>query len=315
MKTIFYPPLIWGMLFFSSLSFSFDDKNSIDVDQVSAQCFSKEWGKQSLITLKTNKFMIDSNVKKEVLVMQLLHCLAHPDAKIRDGVAFEALSYWLRTDQLNQLIHIEMFNFLTHVLVTKVDDSNGVYQSFSMLVLSEVARVDRKTPFLTPKQRDYLVNVGTDYLTHLKDYRGFSDNIGWRHGVAHSSDLMLQLALNPAINKPQLDIILKSLASQIIAHQQHSYVNGEPKRIAMAVLYVFLRGEYSIDDWNDWLNKTVEPFPFKQWQHVYQSEKGLIKLHNTQSFLYALYATIKSSDNQRLIQMVPALEKAIKDVN
>ncbi|MBA6395548.1 DUF2785 domain-containing protein, partial [Colwellia sp. BRX10-6] len=41
----------------------------------------------------------------------------------------------------------------------------------------------------TVDQRDYLVNVGTSFLTNIKDYRGFSAKTGWQHSIAHAADL------------------------------------------------------------------------------------------------------------------------------
>jgi hypothetical protein len=303
------------MIFFSPLAFSLDSNNAINSQDVSAKCFTKEWTKSALLKLKADKYIIEDKAKKEALALQLLNCLASHEAETRDGIAFETLSFWLRKGQLSNAIHREMYDYLTDAITSKVNDSNGVYQTFSMLMLSEIARVDRKSPFLTDAQRNRLVLIGTDFLTNLRDYRGFSEKVGWRHGVAHSSDLMLQLALNPKITKAQLDTMLDALASQVTANEQHAYIHGEPKRIAMAVLYIFLKKEHSVDDWDKWLGKVTKPSPFGQWQDVYKSEKGLTKLHNTQSFLYALYATIKNSKNETLVQMVPALENAIKEVN
>lgn len=315
MKTALYIPLISVMLFFSHLAFSFDGKASFNAKHVSEQCFSKQWPQSALVKLKADKFVLEDKTQKEELSLQLLNCLAKPDAKIRDGIAFETLSFWLRGGQLSNVIHLKMYDYLTHALTAKVNDVNGVYQTFSMLMLSEIARVDRKSPFLTSTQRDRLVIIGTNFLTNLRDYRGFSDKVGWRHGIAHSSDLMLQLALNPKITKAQLDKMLDALASQVTANEQHAYIHGEPKRFAMAVLYIFLKKEHSVDDWHKWLSGITTPAPFNQWQDVYQSEKGLTKLHNTQSFLFSLYATIKTSKNETLMQMVPSLEMAIKEVN
>jgi len=315
MKTVFYTPLILVMLFFSHIAFSFDGEESINAEQVSEQCFSKQWPQSALAKLKADKFVLENKIEKEALSLQLLNCLAKSDAKIRDGIAFETLSFWLRGGQLSNAIHLKMYSYLTHVLTVKVNDVNGVYQSFSMLMLSEIARVDRKSPFLSSTQRDRLVIIGTHFLTNLRDYRGFSDKVGWRHGVAHSSDLMLQLALNPKIKKAQLDTMLDALASQVSANEQHAYIHGESKRIAMAVLYIFLKKQHSVEDWHKWLSSVTTPSPFNQWQDVYKSEKGLTKLHNTQSFLFSLYATIKASKNETLMQMVPNLEMAIKEVN
>jgi len=303
------------MFFLPNTAITAYGKTMINAEQVNTQCQTGKWHKSSFAQLKENNFVLESQKEKEALALQLLNCLASPDPEIRDGFAFEILSHWLRGGQLSNVVHGQMFEYLTNVIASEVNDPNGVYQSFSMLMLSEVARVDRKKPYLSNEQRNYLVNVGSDYFSNLKDYRGFSDKVGWRHGIAHSSDLMLQLALNPAITKTQLDKMLNALASQIAANQQHAYIHGESKRMAMAVIYIFLTKEYSADDWQLWLTKATNASPLSDWQSAYKSEAGLIKLHNTQSFVYALYATIKPSKNETLVSMIPALENAIKGIN
>jgi hypothetical protein len=49
----------------------------------------------------------------------------------------------------------------------------------------------------------------------VSDYRGFDDKEGWRHGVAHGSDWLMQLALNPALDRGQLDQMLAAIATQV----------------------------------------------------------------------------------------------------
>lgn len=39
------------------------------------------------------------------------------------------------------------------------------------------------------------------------DYRSFDERDGWRHAVAHAADLLMRLALNPALTGTQLDAV------------------------------------------------------------------------------------------------------------
>jgi len=297
-----------------SYAYSATEQEPINAQQISQQCFSKAWGREALNDLKAKQFALTDIETRQELAMQLLHCLAHPEPNIRDGIAFEALSSWLRSNELSPEIQIKMFNSLIKVLNTSINDANDVYQSFAMLVMSELARSDRKKPYLSAHERNELVNVGTSYLKSVRDYRGFSTDVGWRHEVAHSADLMLQLALNPNISSVQLNLMLAALSSQIQANNLHAYIHGEPKRLGMAIIYIFLNSEYKGTDWTVWLSSITEPKPFNGWYEVYHSEQGLIKLHNTQSFLYALYALMKPSKNEQLVRMVISLENTLKQV-
>ena len=94
-------------------------------------------------------------------------------------------------------------------------DPAGVQRPFAALVLAEVVRFDRIEPFMTDKQLQQLVDASTRYLQSIRDYRGFDEREGWRHGVAHTSDVMLQLAVNPRTSKAQLDQMLAAIATQV----------------------------------------------------------------------------------------------------
>lgn len=299
----------------SALSSNASKNSVIKATDVALQCFSEPWNKSALLRLKNDKFEVEDAQRKTALAKQLLFCLASSDPQFRDGIAFKALSQWLRADSFSPSVYQAMFTSLINILKGEVIDELGVYQPFVALVLSEVVRVDRVSPYLDNEQRQEVVDVISDYYRSIKDYRGFDENIGWRHSVAHSADVMLQLALNPKINKAQLDKMLHVLAKQINADGEHFYIYGEPKRIAMAVVYILLRKQHSVAEWENWLMDVSSHQPLSGWGDAYQSQLGLAKLHNTQRFLTVFYALIKASKNQTLIDLVPALEQALKRVN
>jgi len=303
------------ILFFLSLNvFGQEESLFIDANKVEQKCLSGGWNKTKFETLKNNNFAIQNQDTQQALALQLLSCLAHPDPVIRDEIAFSALSRWLRADSFNSTVYLTMFDKLINVLTNHVNDKHAVYKPFAALVLSEVVRVDRKSPYLNDAQRSQVVNIISNYFIAIDDFRGFDEKVGWRHNIAHSADVMLQLALNSKTDKQQLDQLLTALASQINADGQHFYIYGEPKRIAMPVIYIFLRKLHSLAEWEVWL-EGITSAPLTSWGDAYKSQKGLAKLHNTQNFLNAFYILIHKSENPTLVSMIPALEKAIKTVN
>ena len=70
--------------------------------------------------------------------------------------------------------------------------------------LSEVARADRVEAFLTEDERAKLLVEAQHWFINISDYRGFDDDEGWRHAVAHGSDLLMQLVLNPKVDEEGL---------------------------------------------------------------------------------------------------------------
>ena len=96
------------------------------------------------------------------------------------------------------------------------------------------------------------MRAATTYVTTLTDYRGFDASEGWRHGVAHGADLLLQLSLNLALDRAQLDAILAAVASQVMPANGHFYIYGEGERLMAPVFYIGRRGALSSADWSEW---------------------------------------------------------------
>jgi len=297
--------------------------NIVNTKELIDACHANGWTMQKYMALKEGELgeegeESDRHSQADVnaaISLKLLNCLASSDSSLRDGIAYELNAKWLRSNQINSQTQKAMFDVLVTALQSDVVDEYGVYQPFAALMLSEVVRADRIAPYLNKAERAIAVNIITQYFINIIDYRGFDESIGWRHAVAHSADLMLQLALNPAINKAQLTQMLAALSTQVVPQTNHFYHYGESKRIAMPVIYIMLRGFHEPQEWQNWLENVTEPLPFEDWNSIYHSQQGLVKVHNTRAFLHALYSLIKPSDNETLIIMVPALEQAIKKVN
>jgi len=262
-----------------------------------AQCPPKGQTENSLQELKKSGFLIAVENQRQSTALSLLPCLGSPDPVLRDGIAFEALSFWLRKDQLDLPTRQALLVKLQSNIEDGKPDKPGFSKPFSALVLSEVARTDRINAWMTPEQRNTLVRITANYLSGIRDYRGFDEKQGWRHGIAHASDLAMQLALNPALEKAQLDLLLAAVTSQI-AITEHSYIDGESERLLRPVLYIAKRGLHGEQEWQAWMDTLVAPAPLAKWEDAFSSSAGLAKRHNLQLFLLLLQANTLQSDNK-----------------
>jgi len=257
----------------------------------------------NLRALKTAQWKLEDPAKRELLAVELVPCLGNPDPELRDGIAFEALSAWLRGKQLTKGTRMALYQRLLTQL-GMADDSAGFAKPFAALVLSEVARADRLEPFLTLQERAALVDAATLYLQSVRDYRGFVTGEGWRHGVAHGADLLMQLALNPAVSKGQLEHIAVAVQAQIAPASGHSYIFGESERLARPVLYAARRALLDAAWWQAWVQAVASPAPLGTWDAAFESNAGLSRLHNTKAFLLVLYANLQESKDEALQHML-----------
>ena len=180
MKKLGIAALVVATVVFSPISYGSD-------------CKIDGYDTATLKSLKDNKFTVNDNDKRNELAIALTTCLGSADPDIRDGIAYGATSHWLRNSLLSVDTTIRLFQALTSTLASTNDDKHNFTQPFAALVLSEVVRVDRITPYLSELERQQVIDISTTYMKSIEDYRGFDDQLGWRHATAHTADIFLQL--------------------------------------------------------------------------------------------------------------------------
>ena len=155
-------------------------------------------------------------------------------------------------------------------------------------MLSELARAEARDPQLDDAALQDFAARAAAYLRDVRDYRGFDPVEGWRHGVAHGADLVLQLSQHPSLGRESLDALADAIAAQV-APTGHSYVHGEAQRLARALYFIARRGLHSEADWTAWLERLTDPAPLTDWNAAYASLDGLTRRHDLVAFLDRLY--------------------------
>lgn len=301
-----------------------------------AACPPAGHSRATLSALKSTDWNVADDGKRQMLALALQACLADPDPQLRDELAFEVLSAWMRGGQLQTATLHQIRSTQLAILKSGMADAatasphkqpqqsgatggltvaatsdadSGFAAPFAALTLAEVARVDRKQPFLSKPQRDELVATAAAYLTALRDYRGFDEQAGWRHGVAHSSDLMLQLSLNPALEKAQMQTMLAAIAAQV-APGTHFYQYGEGERLMAPVFYLGRREEIGVAEWDGWFAALLAPL-----KKGPATQASLALRHNLSGFLLPLYFSLQESgDSAQRQKMLPLVARSLKQI-
>ncbi len=280
-----------------------DPPGSLDAGKVT--CPPVGWDRDGLIATKAASFEIADDAKRQAFAKAIAACLASPDPELRDGVAYEALAHMLRAKQLSD----ETKRAVLVDLVARLNAPAGAgfEQPFAALALSEVARADRIEAFLSEDELIKLLVDAQHWFINVSDYRGFYEREGWRHGVAHGADLLMQLALNPRIDGEGLRLIVSAVGAQV-APKGHAYVFGESERLARPVLFAAARGAMDEAKWAEWLMVLtrapdgVKPFG-SEW---------LAWRHDAAAFLQALYVNAKLGSDAADDVLLPGLEAALK---
>lgn len=268
----------------------------------------------TLATVQASKaggFVDDDNSRRNARALALLDCLGDPDPAIRDGLAYEALTAWLRAGALETDTRRAMLQRLSGELDASGADDAGLRQPFAALVLSEIARSERIAPWMTAVERNNLVELASRYLETLRDYRGFDTHEGWRHGVAHGADLLMQLAMIPSLQSAQLQRILAAVASQMPPPAAHFYIYGEPQRLLRPLIFVAQRGVLDEAAWTAWFGARVEAIGTDS-DTVWRDQAWLARRHAVLVFLQAAYVETDASADARLAPMRAGALAALK---
>lgn len=266
-----------------------------------------------LAQLRAAKFDVADDARRTALALGLQDCLADPDPELRDGVAFGALEAWMRGQKLDVATMQRLRS--TQLTALMKPDPAGFGQPFAVLVLGEVARADRIKPYLSEAERAELVQAGSAYVASVRDYRGYDEKAGWRHGVAHGADLLRQLALNPAIGKKDQQQMLTAIAAQLKAAGNHIpghfYQYGEGERLANPVLHLAARSEFDAAEWDAWFSALVAA----QAGPAVMNQAALARRHNLKSFLMPLYIILtEGKDAAARERMLPAVTKSLRNL-
>jgi len=273
-------------------------------------CQPAGYDRARLDALKASGWTIPDDAGRNALALGLAECLGDADSAVRDGIAFEGLQHYMRSNLLARETLAELDAGLQARLTAP--DPQGFQRPFAALVLADVARTDRLAPWMSAGQRAQLVDASIAYLRGISDYRGFTPGEGYRHATAHAADLMLQLVLNPALGKPELVRIRDAIATQI-APAGHSYVTGESERLAAPILYLATRNVFDEADWTAWFAEVSGPGPVgASWDGWWLSEQGISRRHNLMMFLNVVQTNVSLSENAAFVPMRPGVAAAIR---
>lgn len=273
-------------------------------------CPPADMPREALQALATEKWKLDDAERRNRLALQLLPCLAARDPVLRDTLALEALTAWLRGGLLTPATALKIGDWARAGLFAF--DGDGIAPPFAALALAEVARVDRLQPLWTPSQRAEALSAAVDFLIQVQDYRGFDPQEGWRHRVAHGADLAVQLVLNPQVDRAGVDRLLGAVITQATP-SGHFYVFGEGERLARVLVFAARRNLHSAEEWTTLLGRiavAAAPEP-----NAPTRLEALARRHNAKALLLPLYAALQEGDDLPARErLMPGLRAALRTV-
>lgn len=227
-------------------------------------------------------YTVPVDVPLSALLDELTALLGHRDPELRDDIAYTTLAQWIyvkravpEAERL-RLMRLWMRNMTVGIGETGTD--TVLRRSFSALALAILPGLDNEAPYLERAAFGDLLSATLAYLRDERDVRGFSNDVGWMHSVAHTADVLRFLGRSRHLTVPEQALILNGIRDKLAAVQT-PLVNGEDERLARAVLSLVARSDFDEAAFGAFLKALDVPFdgkPTTQSLAVGQNRRHLL---------------------------------------
>lgn len=260
-------------------------------------------------------FRVPEHVPLVDLTAELTALLGSTDPELRHALAYRTLATWISRGIYDDLLP-GLGDGMTAGLLEglgRPEDDTVFRRSFSALIIECCIARDNQRPLVAGGQvLDWGDRVAT-WLLREADVRGFVPSRGWAHPVAHGADVLATLAASPHLGPPELVVLLDVMAERIALPVERVFVNGEPDRLAAAVVAVLQRDRVSFDQIETWLRGLLGEHLGSAVPHrAPSSQRG-----NIEAFLRALYVQLSIGPHSptHRADLLLALVDALRELN
>ncbi len=189
------------------------------------------------------------------LVDELLAALCSPDPALRDEQAYPVLTAWILAGYLD-----DQLNGLGEQVIRRLAHPQIQARTFAALILAAIVHRDTTAAVLdTPTLRRWTDRFADWWLAEA-DLRGWDDQLGWLHAVAHGADVVGELGLSPRLGADDLAGLLDLACSRLLTPTSYVFADQEDDRVALAMATVLARSELTAAAATGWLGPVRRDF-------------------------------------------------------
>ena len=197
----------------------------------------------------------------------MLKYIGDPDPELRDELIYLTFAYWIdekkyfNNDQLYNLLNILISeNYLFYNIGSEKDDS-VLRRSFSILVVNPILCVHLDKPFLDTDMILKIKNSLIKYLKEEKDLRGYDNEKGWMHALAHTADAFNALLACQGTTEETCKELLLSIEGKLL--EGRYFFTAEEYERLVTVIYSNIIEDKLLSDsyicsWLKGLNKVLK---------------------------------------------------------
>lgn len=185
---------------------------------------------------------------------ELSAMLVSPDPEVRDDHAYTAAARWIREGRFDPVLED-----LGDTAAGRFRHPETQARTFAPLVLCRVLERGHSMPGLVPQAaaERWLAAFAAWYPSE-RDTRGWDDDLGWLHAVAHGADAAASFAL--ALPERRTELLELCAHRMTAEHAEYRYAQLEDARLARAITRILLGPGLTAGEATDWLKAVTAAF-------------------------------------------------------
>jgi len=249
--------------------------------------------------IKESEFEFDESIDKSELANILIENIGNHDSFVRDGLIYPILATLLYYDHLSKEDLVKFTEVLISDKGMKYDMPNYyelsvLTRSFSLLVIVIIIYRQRTDHILSDELFNKLYTEFMDYFRNEVDFRGYIDNIGWAHSVAHSADVFKQLFSCEKLGEIEFKEMLEVIRERFMINT-YVFMSDEDERMVTAIHEGLKREVLSEEYILEWING------FRSFEKLAKYPEDYNVDINIRNLLRSLYFRLIGDDSYKVI--------------
>jgi hypothetical protein len=249
--------------------------------------------------IKESKFEFDESIDKSELASTLIENIGNHDSFVRDGLIYPTLATLLYYDHLPKEDFVKFTRKLISEKGMKYDMPNYyelsvLTRSFSLLAIVIIIYRQRTDHVLSDELFNKLYTEFMDYFRNEVDFRGYIDNVGWAHSVAHSADVFKQLFRCEKLGETEFKEMLEVIRERFMINT-YVFMSDEDERMVTAIHEGLKRNVLSEEYILEWING------FRSFEKLAKYPEDYNVDINIRNLLRSLYFRLVGDDSYKVI--------------
>lgn len=201
---------------------------------------------EQLEEIRNNNYVINNVLNIDSLSSNMLEHIGDTDSYLRDKLIYSTFYHLIKKESLShtQLQKLLLESIGEKYLLYKIhlDDEDAVFtRAFTTLLIALIIDADTNHNFLSQHDiltvKDQLIL----YMNNECDFRGYVQDHGWAHSIAHASDTFEALVRSPKLETLHYEEILQTLLNKVCVHSI-CYKYEEDERLVYPIVAMLQNG-------------------------------------------------------------------------